>query len=58
MVLAFTAECSLSFTLLNNIVDLASEMMYDSKAVRKRKVTQTSMSYKLRHGFANGLDKS
>ena len=55
MVLSFVAEHNFPFAMVNNVAELANEMMQDPLAAKKLKLSRTVASYKLRDGLAKGL---
>ena len=57
MFLSFIAEYSLSFSSARNIIELVKEMILDPKAANKLQVARQTVSYKMRHGLAKGLEK-
>ena len=52
MVVAFLAEQSLSFTLLDKLIELSLELSKDSPDLKKLKMHRTAASCKLTHGLA------
>lgn len=52
MVLSFTAQHSLAFSLTPHIIDLAKALANDKKALDEMSVDRTSASYKLKYGVA------
>ena len=57
IVLSFVAEHTLLFSMANNVVELANEMMQDPLAAKKLKLSRTVASYKLRDGLAKGFEE-